>query len=503
MKNFKLIFYAILLIVLIAVISESCKNNPHESENVVIGDSLYMKDVPPQPGPETWTFIEDLNSPLWTKLAWENKSAGEGQADLSKGVNIKQNFPDLKDRLTTAYHDLQDFLKAGNVSSENGQYLIETAFTKDLQGESFRLEITPRACRILAGDAEGIRRGIFQIEDDMLKMRGPFLQTGKSEKHPFIKRRISRCLYGPIKRPPAMRDELMDDVDYYPDQYLNRLAHDGVNGIWITVEFRDLVSTKYTPKAGQDGKKRLDKLRRTVAQCLRYGIKTYIFTIEPRAWGNLPPYYKDLYVLEKHPELGGVGNPGGEILDLATQSSSAVHFCPMTRNAQDYLYTVVNSIFKEVPDLGGMINISHGERSTTCASSIPANEPYTHRIDCPRCSKVDPWDVLYTSLSAMKKGMSDAAPEAELISWLYHADTDWAEVVAMLEQRMLTHIAKREQETGRTNPIYTNLNWHGYGVPFKSSEEACNTMHIGSPQAAQKLQAAAKELLLQRGQPKL
>jgi len=75
-------------------------------------------------------------------------------------------------------------------------------------------------------------------------------------------------------------------------------------------------------------------------------------------------------------------------------------------------------------------------------------------------------------------------------------------VVRMLEARMQAHIARREKETGRTNPIYTNLNWHGVGCgPFKSSEQAYNTMHIGSPGAAKGLQA--KELQTQRGAKKL
>ena len=74
-------------------------------------------------------------------------------------------------------------------------------------------------------------------------------------------------------------------------------------------------------------------------------------------------------------------------------------------------------------------------------------------------------------------------------------------VVKMLEERMLNWIAKREKETGRTNPIYTNLNWHGHGSPFKSSQDAYDTLHIGSPKAAQELQA--KELQTQRGQKTL
>ena len=69
-------------------------------------------------------------------------------------------------------------------------------------------------------------------------------------------------------------------------------------------------------------------------------------------------------------------------------------------------------------------------------------------------------------------------------------------VVELLEQRMLAWIARREKQTGRTNPIYTNLNWHGSKTvqgPFVSSQQAYDTMHIGDPEAARKLQAKAAE----------
>jgi arylsulfatase A-like enzyme len=68
------------------------------------------------------------------------------------------------------------------------------------------------------------------------------------------------------------------------------------------------------------------------------------------------------------------------------------------------------------------------------------------------------------------------------------------EVVAMLTSRMNAYSAKREQETGRTNPMYTNLDWHGLGIgPFKSSQQAYDSMYIGSMATAQKLQARNKD----------
>ena len=68
-------------------------------------------------------------------------------------------------------------------------------------------------------------------------------------------------------------------------------------------------------------------------------------------------------------------------------------------------------------------------------------------------------------------------------------------VVAHLSERMNAWIAKREKETGAANPMFSNLNWHGsktHEGPFTSSQQAYDTMHIGSVGAANKLQAGNK-----------
>ncbi|CAM4075687.1 sulfatase-like hydrolase/transferase [Paenibacillus alkaliterrae] len=66
-------------------------------------------------------------------------------------------------------------------------------------------------------------------------------------------------------------------------------------------------------------------------------------------------------------------------------------------------------------------------------------------------------------------------------------------VVALLRKRMEDHITKREQQVNRENPIYTNLNWHGKDKTFTSSQEAYDSLHIGSIVNARSLQAKDKE----------
>ena len=69
------------------------------------------------------------------------------------------------------------------------------------------------------------------------------------------------------------------------------------------------------------------------------------------------------------------------------------------------------------------------------------------------------------------------------------------DIVNVLETRMKNWILQREQETGLTNPIMTQGDWHGKkGVgPFKTSEQAYNTMHIGDAGTAARLQAKSRE----------
>ena len=84
---------------------------------------------------------------------------GPQQADLSAGVKLQIGFPDPKGRLETAYEDLRLFLAAGNVSCDEGKFLLGTVEDKGLKGESFRLEVQHGSCRIFAGDVDGVRRG--------------------------------------------------------------------------------------------------------------------------------------------------------------------------------------------------------------------------------------------------------------------------------------------------------------------------------------------------------
>ena len=68
-------------------------------------------------------------------------------------------------------------------------------------------------------------------------------------------------------------------------------------------------------------------------------------------------------------------------------------------------------------------------------------------------------------------------------------------IVASLETRMQRWIEKREGETDMENPMMTQGDWHGHeGIgPFKTSQQAYDTLHIGDPGQAARMQAEARK----------
>ena len=68
-------------------------------------------------------------------------------------------------------------------------------------------------------------------------------------------------------------------------------------------------------------------------------------------------------------------------------------------------------------------------------------------------------------------------------------------MVAHLEGRMNAFVARRERETGITNPMLTQGDWHGKeGIgTLKTSQQAYDILHINSAKEGKRLQAKGRD----------
>ena len=398
--------------------------------------AFRLDPLPPQPAESDWAFVEELRTaPYHQPVQWTPRQPLRSEVFFPHGLHLEPRFADPHARLATAYADFRFFLSSVGLPAD-GPYPLVTQALSTARREEYCIRVSAAGCELGAGDTEGIRRGLIWLEDEMLRRGGPFLPRGEFTRKPVIRTRISRCFYGPVNRPPKSKDELADDVDYYPDEYLNRLAHEGANVLWMTVHFFQTVPSKLIPEYGRHAGPRLDKLRRVVQKCARYGIRIYPFCIEPAAlnW----PYPEIAAAAAAHPELKGHNQA----------------FCTSTDLGRAYLEEATRTLFTEVPSLGGLIIIPVGERLTHCTSgSIPDGGQWPAPNTCPRCSQRAPHAVLAETLALLAKGMQAVNPEAELVAWPYGQFVCWGEEKTVEAAGHLpdTIILQHNYETGGRN----------------------------------------------------
>ena len=355
---------------------------------------LFLEKQPPKRFEERLCFPVHAQKPVGFKLRKPNDDE-----ILFDKVCLEFNFPDSENLLEYAYKDFNDFLSSVDVKIESDGKKISIVKKQIKQGnkEAFCLSVNDDGCVICTDATEGVRRALIYIEDEMKRRSAPVLPKGETEKITLVQTRISRCFFTPPSHASAQGsvNELCSDIDYYPDEYLNRLAHDGVNGLWIGSSFRKMLKSKYIKEFGDEQDVQIPKLNAVVEKCRKFGIGIYLFVTEPAS----SCYSKEIF---NYPDMIGPNTADNFTL-----------LCPSQPKVQGYIEESVTNLFSLVPNLAGLINITVGESLSGCGS--------TSRLICPRCK--EKYKTLAKTLAATEKMFADAmkkvAPEAKFISWTY------------------------------------------------------------------------------------
>lgn len=348
------------------------------------------------------TFAQDLARPYHKEIPphWNEDEPSADEVDFSH-VALDISFED--ELLETAYDDFKKFLSVMQIKVDSLGKKIVVRKGETECFEAYIIRVERDGCEVIAADTEGIRRALVYIEDEMLRRSGSRLPLGEIKRRPFIRERISRCYFTPASHVAIeeRENELADDIDYYPDEYLNRLAHDGVNALWLGATLQYLVKSDIVPEYGADSEKRLAKLNRTIEKCRRYGIKTYLFSVDPAST------YENAKLKDNHPDM------------LSDEESPWIyHLCPSTEKGLAYIKEAYSELFRRAPGLSGYINLSVGEAESHCGSG--------GALTCKRCR--ERFGTLGKTLAFVEKTISDTiksvSPNAEYVSWTY-AQRGW------------------------------------------------------------------------------
>ena len=184
-----------------------------------------------------------------------------------------------------------------------------------------------------------------------------------------------------------------DSRKHLPDILLDSYAKQGINALFLHGVLSTLSPYCFDPEMSKDYPIRRKNLKELIKRAALRGIKIYLYFNEPRA---LP---KNVYESYGKPEIGG------------RMTNRYVHLCLSKEAGQEYLYTATRDLFEEIPEIGGIFNITMSENPTHCRSSW-AN-------DCPHCAALTESELPVRVNNIMHKAIRDAGSAAEVINYAW------------------------------------------------------------------------------------
>ena len=382
------------------------------------------------------SFLGELSVYKTPRISLRNCKQGEISV---RSAYIEVGCFEKEKNLQTVFRDIRLLFSKNRLAGK--KYPIILRKTDGFAVEEYEIEVTKTASVITASGNEGIRRGLIRYEE-WLQIGGGNIKLGKIREKSVVETRISRCYYAPINRPPKNLAELQDRVDYYPDGYLRKLMHDGVNAIWVYEDLDQIVSSKRIEEFGKDRERRIRKLNALTEKCARYGVKVYLFMIMPMSLQESTMRNRYGNLSEKYPQVQGNTwrGPAG--------------FCTYSEFGEKYLSEAIEDLVRSAPNLGGIMSITFGERVTSCGNTWPDLEGVWGNT-CPYCQGKSRMEIVAHTIEIIKKSIEKVNPEMEFISWTYGHRGQPLEVIGEYVDRCPENVAMLQnfEDGGRVTQL--------------------------------------------------
>ena len=153
----------------------------------------FISEIPLPPPREEWLFLQELRQPEKQYLQWDraNNEIPAGHLDLRQGITLQCDFSDPEALLETAFEDFKKLLCLAELP-KNGPVVCRFTEAKTGGQESYRLQINEEGITLQAGDTEGMRRGIYFLEEQLTGASIVALPFTDLRREPWLRNRISR-----------------------------------------------------------------------------------------------------------------------------------------------------------------------------------------------------------------------------------------------------------------------------------------------------------------------
>ncbi|MBP1992081.1 hypothetical protein [Paenibacillus eucommiae] len=343
--------------------------------------------------------------------------AASGEIELSEVWNVKGDLQ--VSGMKEAIEDFSEFLRIMEVDlSDDSEQTVEFLLASDGEEETLAFEISAEAGRILitATSIGGIWSSLVYLEKMMMQKKAPIVSAGIVCKQPRWNTQISQAPFGANFLVPDLSPE------YLSDDAFRQLIHQGINAMTLYGDWLCYTRNESFPELNHaDYDQNIATLRDAAQRAGKYGVKLYYVAVSPKLDSKHP-------VFQRSPQLRG-----SKIAGNMDKAQSIHCFCSSSEDSLALHEEVMENLFQEVPELGGLILIVGGESYYHCfmRPDLEGTAPGA-KTDCPVCAGRKPEDVVNHLLKVTAEAVHRAQPQAAVMAWPYSAFR-WSSDEAQLE----------------------------------------------------------------------
>ncbi len=329
-------------------------------------------------------------------------------------VRIDERISGMKE----AAEDVEDFLtRRGAIVRPDGARTITLLIDPEQPEGTFTRSADASGVIISAGGMQGIWAGIVDLERELTSGPSASVPYGRTKRAPAWKVQISQAAFGSNYLVPDLSEEfLSNDV-------FRLLTHYGANGMTIYGDWLCYVRSESFPELNHpDYDRNIALLRDAAARATKYGIKLYYVPVSPKLMSDHP-------IFEWLPSVRGAKIAVG----LSKDAKRIHNLCSTDPASLAFQGEVMANLFREVPELGGLILIVGGESFYHCYMRPDLHElPPRQGTNCEACGRRKAEEVVSGLLKATADAVHRIDPHVPVMAWPYSAFR-WSSDPAQLE----------------------------------------------------------------------